>query len=102
MRKDDGAAAAVRVVGAVSGVAKDGRAGRGLLDAAPSGNSGTTPSSAAVAFVTVTAVEVVPTVGEGEGIRGGTVLMGLSTSRGSFLSSKCSGPGSGTDALSLF
>jgi hypothetical protein len=101
MRKDDGAAAPMRDVAAVS-AANDGRAGRGLLDPAPSGNSGTTPSSAAVAFVTVTAVEVVPTVGEGEGIRGGTVLMGLSTSRGSFLSSKCSGPGSGTDALSLF
>ena len=90
MRKDDGAAVALRVVavaGAVS-VAKDGRAGRWLLGAALSGNSGTTPSSAAVAFVTVTTVEVVPTVGDGEGILGGIVLMGVDTS-GSFLSPEC-------------
>lgn len=88
MRKDDGAIglrAAVDVVGvAASAMKDDGRAGRWLPDVA--GDSGRMPSSADVALVTVTAVEVVPTVGDGEGARGGTVASGVSGSR-SFLSS---------------
>ena len=77
----------------------DGKAGRWPLDIAGDiEDSGTTPSSAAVALVTVTAVEVVPTVGDGEGIRGGTVPMGV-TSSCSLVSSE--GPGPVSDASTL-
>ena len=88
MRKDDGGMGLV----AVASATKDGRTGL-WPPVVPygMGDSGTTPSSAAV---TVIAVEVVPTVGDGEGARGGTVPTGLSTC--SFLSS-----GSGNDASTL-
>ena len=89
MRKDDGAIglrAAVAAAGAAGSAKKvDGRGGRWLADDA--GDSGRMPSSAAVARVTVTAVEVVPTVGDGEGTRGGTVAIGVSGSC-SFMSSE--------------
>jgi hypothetical protein len=96
MRKDDGTGLrGVAVPGAVSAT-KDGRAGRGPPDIeAPSGVSGTTPSPAAVALVIVTAVEVVPTVGDGEGARRGTIPTGVTTSC-SFMSSA-----SGNDASLL-
>jgi len=57
-------------------------------------NSGTLPSPDEAALVTVTAVDIVSTVGDGEGARGGTAWT-ESFTFGSFLSSKGSGSGEG-------
>jgi len=98
MRNDDGAKAPCGVGVAIIDVSApiDGRTVSWLTDDAVVScvDSGTLPSADEAALVTVTAVEIVSTVGDGEGARGGTASTELFTS-GSFLSTGDSSSGEG-------
>lgn len=96
MRKDDGAVG-LRVAAVInSGPNDDDGAGRWVLDVALSSrDSETVPSSDVVALITVAAVEVVSTVGDGEGARRRAVVTGWSPS---FPFSSAEGSNSGADA----
>lgn len=101
MRKDDGAVVlCVVAVAVIDSEPNNGKTGRWLTGVAPlsAGDSGTGLSSDAVAEVTIARVVIVSTVG-GDGARGGTISIALSSSCCSFLSSESSSPDA--DALSL-
>jgi len=100
MRKDDGAVVlCVVAVAVIDSEPKNGKTGRWLTGVAPlSGDSGTGLSPDAVAEVTIAVVVIVSTV-SGDGARGGTISIALSSACCSFLSSESSS--SDADAPSL-